>query len=435
MNATPFVSVIIPVWNGRPYLQRALTALLAQRTTNDQTFEVIAVDNASTDDSANFIATNFPTVRLLRNRTNQGFAGGCNRGLEAAQGSLCVVLNQDTLVRPGWINELIMAAADPQIGIVGCKILYPDGVTLQHTGGWLEWPLGLAHHTGAGEIDHGQWDTPRTVEFVTGAALAIRREVLTQVGAFDEAFWPGYFEDVDLCLRVQRAGWRIYYAPTAVLEHQESTTVRDPALRTYYYHCGRLRLLLKHLLPDRWRSEFVPAELTALPQFVRGQDGFALQLAYSTLILTAASSLLKAWRVDMETITQTIDALRLLYDQANVETTRIHAERLASTTPEWSAHIAANSTMLRVLPLTEHHFESHHHIFGLFIGAFRRFWYNIAARWGDHYLRLQQDSINSGLDMELTLHRQQIDLLIAENARLAAKLAYLEQSKAPIDSA
>jgi len=429
MTTAPIASVIVPVWNGRPYLERCLAALLAQRTTDGEAFEVIAVDNASTDGSADFIAARFPTVRLIRNRTNQGFAGGCNRGLEAAAGALCIVLNQDTIVRPGWLSALADAAADPTVGAIGCKILYPDGVTLQHAGAWLEWPLGLAHHTGGGEVDRGQWDTPRTVEFVTGAALAVRRDVLTHVGAFDEDFWPGYFEDADLCLRIHGAGYTICYAPTAVLEHQESTSVRDAALRAYYYHCGRLRLLLKHLSPDRWRAEFVPAEQSALLNFVRGQDGFALQLAYSTLIMTAPARLIATWRADAETTTQVMDSLRALYDQALAETARIHAERLAATTPGWRAQASAAAT-LRVLPLDEMTFTSQTRGIGPFIGGFRRLWYNVAARWGDHFLRLQQDSINAGLEAELALHRQQIDLLLLENARLATALARLEQEKA-----
>ena len=432
MSDPTTVSVIIPVWNGRAYLESCLAALLAQRTAGGAAPAILAVDNASTDDSAAFIAARFPSVRLIRNATNQGFAGGCNRGLEAATGAVCIVLNQDTVVQPGWLDALARAAADPTTGAVGCKILYPDGRTIQHAGAGLTWPLALAQHSGAGEIDHGQWDAPREVEFVTGAALAVRKEVLARVGLFDEHFWPGYFEDADLCLRLRAAGYRICYAPAAVLHHQESTSVRDPAQRAYYYHCGRLRLLLKHLPPDRWLREFVPAERDALPKFVRGQEGFALQLAYATLIMTAPALLLAAGRGDAEAA-QIAAALRELYDQAITETARIHAERLAATTPGWRAQVAAAPVPPRVLPLEAHTFHSQSRGIGPLIGGFRRLWYNVAARWGDHFLRLQQESINAGLAAELALHRQQIDLLLAENARLAAALARLEHEKAQTD--
>src|SRR5215208_5287071 len=95
-------SVIIPVWNGARFLAACLDALLAQQIDAGHTFEVIAVDNASVDQSADLIARRYPNVRLIRNAQNQGFAGGCNRGIEAAQGDLIVLLNQDTQVQLGW---------------------------------------------------------------------------------------------------------------------------------------------------------------------------------------------------------------------------------------------------------------------------------------------------------------------------------------------
>ncbi|MFZ1769793.1 MAG: glycosyltransferase family 2 protein [Caldilinea sp.] len=425
-------TVIVPVWNGRRYLESCFTALLAQRTWAGEAPELIAVDNASTDGGADFIAARFPTVRLLRNRTNQGFAGGCNRGLEAANGELLILLNQDTQVQPGWLNALHAAAADPTAGAIGCKILYPDARTIQHAGATLEWPLGLAHHIGAGELDQGQWDALREAEFVTGAALAIRKEVLAQVGPFDEGFWPGYFEDADLCLRIRQAGWRILYAPQAVLLHQESTSVRDAARRAYYYQCGRLRLLLKHLEPERWLEEFIAVEQENLPKFVRGQEGFALQLAYSTIMMAAPTLLVDVWRADPETIVQIVDALRTFYRLSIEETNRLHAERLAATTPAWrtvSEAPARPQERLRLPLLSDFTFTSKVRGIGPLVESFRRVWYNVAARWGNQHLRLQQDSINAELAEELALLRQQFDLMLAENARLAATIAQMQQEK------
>ncbi len=253
----PTVSIIIPVWNGEAYLEACLTALLAQEGAS---FEVIAVDNASSDGSVPLVAEKFPTVRLIRNTTNLGFAGGCNVGLRAAQGDYLILLNQDTRVNPGWLAVLVETLQDESIGIVGCKIFYPDGVTLQHAGAWFEWPLGLAHHHGYGEADSEEWSTAREVEAVTGAAIALRREVLEKVGLLDEGFWPGYFEDSDWCLRIRRAGYKIWYQPAATLLHQESTSIRDPLLRSQFYQRGRLRFLMKHTPPGRFLSEVVPAE-------------------------------------------------------------------------------------------------------------------------------------------------------------------------------
>jgi GT2 family glycosyltransferase len=181
------VSVIIPVWNGREYLPGCLDALLAQEYPD---FEVIAVDNASVDGSAELIAEQYPQVRLIRSSRNLGFAGGCNAGLKVARGDVLVLLNQDTVVLPGWLLALVEALQQPEVGIVGCKILYPDGKTIQHAGGWIEWPLGLAHHYGHGELDQGQWDQLREVEYVTGAAMAFWGHVVKQIGGMDEGFWP-----------------------------------------------------------------------------------------------------------------------------------------------------------------------------------------------------------------------------------------------------
>lgn len=125
------VSVIIPVWNGRPYLDACLDALLAQEPPG---FEIILVDNASTDGSADYVADHYSQVQLIRNRDNRGFAGACNIGLKAASGRIFVLLNQDTRVYPGWLSVLCGALSNSRIGVAGCKCLYPDGETIQHAG-------------------------------------------------------------------------------------------------------------------------------------------------------------------------------------------------------------------------------------------------------------------------------------------------------------
>jgi len=151
-------SVIIPVWNGRRYLGPCLDALLAHSYPD---LEIVAVDNASEDGSAEFLAERYPQVRLVRLDRNTGFAGACNVGLGAAHGDVLVLLNQDTQVQAGWLAALVAVLGQDRVGIAGCKILYPDGQTIQHAGGWIEWPLGLSHHWGRGERDFGQWNEPR----------------------------------------------------------------------------------------------------------------------------------------------------------------------------------------------------------------------------------------------------------------------------------
>ena len=144
------ISVVIPVWNGRHHLRNCLDALQDQGVPD---LEIIAVDNGSADGSAGFVAEHYPQVQLIRNERNLGFAGGCNTGLREARGSILVLLNQDTVVQPGWLAAMVCPFEEKQVGVVGAKILEPDGSTLSHAGGYLEWPLALGWHVGIGVFE------------------------------------------------------------------------------------------------------------------------------------------------------------------------------------------------------------------------------------------------------------------------------------------
>ncbi len=305
MSRPPLASIIIPVWNGRDFLEACLRSLLAQTY---EPLEIIAVDNGSSDGSAELIEHLFPTVRLIRNAHNLGFAGGCNVGLRAAQGELLLLLNQDTQADAGWVRALAEALQEPEAGIVGSQILYPDG-RLQHAGGWIEWPLGLAHH-------HLAEDDARPVEFVTGAALGFPRAVVEKIGLLDEGFWPGYFEDVDFCLRARAAGFAVSVAPSAIVTHTESASTRDAATRARFYQRGRLRFLLKHLSPERFLADFVPAELAYQQPAIFGQESQPLRLAYLEAIPATVTLLQECWQASESTIQQIIEALQTLHQRA-----------------------------------------------------------------------------------------------------------------------
>ena len=242
------------------YLEASLNAVLAQ---DYDDLELIVVDNGSTDGSPDFVATRYPQVHLIRIETNLGFSAGNNLGLQHASGEILVLLNQDTVVQQGWLAALVAAfERHPDAGIVGSKILGSDGRTLQHAGGHIERPLILGKHYGHGELDDGQYDEPCQVEYVTGAAMALRRALLSKIDSLDEGFYPGYFEDVDFCLRAQAAGYSIWYEPQAVLHHHESASMRrDTLTGHYYYYRNRLRFVLKHLSPEQILEGFVPAEI------------------------------------------------------------------------------------------------------------------------------------------------------------------------------
>ena len=282
MNIPPKASVVIPAWNGVEYLGACLNALVAQ---DHHAFEVIIVDNDSTDGSADLIAERFPRVRLIRNEHNLGFAAGCNVGLRAATGDILVLLNQDTVVRSGWLAALMDAFKSSAVGIAGCKALYPDG-TIQHAGGFVYGPRAETDHIGRGEPDAGRFDTPCDADFVTGAALAISRTALARVGLLDEGFYPAYYEDTDWCYTAREAGFRVVYAPAARLTHHETPTAqRESHEHKYAMHRGRMRFVFKHWPLERLQQEFVPAERTWAAGLGRTVEMMAARRAYMTTML------------------------------------------------------------------------------------------------------------------------------------------------------
>lgn len=278
-------SVIIPAHNGARYLTRCLGALLAQEPAPA---EVIVVDNGSSDQGAELVAAEFPQVRLIRVEQALGFSGACNHGLRLAltgDAELLVVLNQDTEVHPGWLAALSAAlAAEPRVGIAGCLALFPSG-RIQHAGGELLPPLGYGRNRGYNQpADTALPDTPP--DFLSGVALAMRRELLAQIGLFDEGFNPAYYEDADLCLRARAAGWELRYVPAARLTHREGAS----GAAGNYQHAAliernRLRLQLKHTPIVALSERFFPAEAAHLHERARSGTAHVLRRAYLDALL------------------------------------------------------------------------------------------------------------------------------------------------------
>ena len=191
------LSVIIPTWNGDQFIGNCLTSLC--QTIPDNA-EIIVVDNGSTDQTA-ILVTSISRVRLIRNEVNLGFSAAVNQGLVAAIGDVLFLLNQDTVAHADWFVAIQQRfQQDARLGIVGCKLLYPDG-TLQHAGGQLLEPNWLSVHVAE--------EFGGSLDFVTGAAFAIRRECYQEIGLFDIGYSPAYYEDVDYCLRARLKGWAI----------------------------------------------------------------------------------------------------------------------------------------------------------------------------------------------------------------------------------
>lgn len=215
------VSVVILNWNGRRYLDDCLTALQSQTFAD---FEIILVDNGSTDDSVEWIEAHFPQVRLIRNAQNVGFAEGNNQAIRASQAEFVATLNNDTRVEPGWLAALVDAAmSDPAVGMVASKMLFAGRPAMINSAGIALDPVGIAWDRLGGVPDDPAAKEPVEVFGPCAGAALYRRAMLDQIGLFDADFFA-YLEDVDLAWRARLAGWRCLYAPAARVYHVHSAT-------------------------------------------------------------------------------------------------------------------------------------------------------------------------------------------------------------------
>jgi len=238
------VSVIVLNWNGKYHLERCLSSVLKQTYPN---FEVVLVDNASTDGSVEFVRKRFPEVMIIHNEENLGFAAGNNVAIRATRGNYIATLNNDTQVDPHWLEELVRAAeADPKVGMCSSKMLFlhrPD--IINSTGISLD-KAGIAWDRRGGERDKGEESRPIEVFGPCAGAALYRRAMLEGVGLFDEDFFA-YFEDVDLAWRARLAGWRCLYVPTAKVYHLYSATgVEGSPFKNYLMGRNKIWMILKN---------------------------------------------------------------------------------------------------------------------------------------------------------------------------------------------
>ncbi|MBM3320128.1 MAG: glycosyltransferase [Candidatus Eisenbacteria bacterium] len=224
-----WLSIIFVSYNTRELLVEALRSL--QTNPSAYETEVLVVDNASTDGSADEIARLFPRVRILANEKNLGYSKGVNEGIRASKGEFCLVLNPDIRARPGSLDRLLeYAIENPDVGVAGAKLLNPDGSLQYSSRSFYTWKTILFRRTPLGKIfpnagalrEHLMldWDhrTTRDVDWMLGACLLVRRSAVDDVGLMDERFFL-YFEDVDWCYRMKAHGWRVVYVADAVMEH------------------------------------------------------------------------------------------------------------------------------------------------------------------------------------------------------------------------
>ena len=264
------IAVVVVSWNGEQWIAACLASLVAQ----DECPDLVIIDNGSRDGTIEVVEgfrhrfeTAGATFTVDRLESNTGFPAGVNRGLnEVLQSTDAIdavlLLNQDAALEPGCLRAFVSVLRErPQAGCLGAKTLYPETRLIQHAGGFLERPRMVGLHYGHHEPDiYDRHDKIREVEFVTGAAMLLRRTAITKVGFFNEVFSPGYYEDVELCDRMRDHGWQVLFTPAARVLHYESTSFTDHQERLHLAHRNRLVYVLPRLADPKFEAEFTAAE-------------------------------------------------------------------------------------------------------------------------------------------------------------------------------
>ena len=246
----PVVSIVIPVYNQIHYTYACLVSILEH--TKDVPYEVIIADDVSTD-ATEHLSEYASGLVICRNTTNQGFLRNCNQAARHARGKYIMFLNNDTQVTAGWLSSLVkLIESDPTIGMVGSKLVYPDG-RLQEAGGII-WSDGSGWNYGRlDDPDKPEYNYVKDVDYISGAAILLPNELWKQIGGFDTRFAPAYCEDSDLAFEVRRAGYRVVYQPLSKVIHFEGisngTDVEGTGLKRYQVANSRK-------LKEKWAAEF-----------------------------------------------------------------------------------------------------------------------------------------------------------------------------------
>ncbi|MBF0343477.1 MAG: glycosyltransferase [Nitrospirae bacterium] len=217
----PITSIIIPVHNNLLFTFNCLKSIL--ENTTPHTYEVIVVNNASTDHTSSLLE-GILNIRTISNDFNAGYGAACNQGAKEARGKYLLFLNNDTMVAEGWLDALLeVMSTNGKAGAVGSRLIYPDG-RLQEAGGII-FSDGSGCNYGRGEnADEPAYNYLKEVDYCSGASLLITRELFETLNGFDPQYDPAYYEDADLCFSVRKAGYKVIYQPKSVVVHFEGTT-------------------------------------------------------------------------------------------------------------------------------------------------------------------------------------------------------------------
>ena len=244
----PIVSIIIPHWNGIETLSECIDSLLKSTFGS---YEVIVVDNASSDGSQAWIKESHPHIKLVENDRNYGYAGGCNRGADKASGEFIVFLNNDTIQKSDWLHYLVklmqkdntIAAAQPKILNYYQKKMfdYAGG-----SGGYMDmfcFPYARGRLFLEQEEDQGQYNDAKKCFWASGTAIMVRKELFVEAGKFDEIFFA-HMEEIDLCWRLQAMGHHVWVEPQSIVYHKNAVSLPMHTHRKYYLNHRNSLLML-----------------------------------------------------------------------------------------------------------------------------------------------------------------------------------------------
>jgi GT2 family glycosyltransferase/glycosyltransferase involved in cell wall biosynthesis len=260
-RALPLVSVITVNYRGADDTLACLRSLHEQLDYPSDRIELICVDNASGDGSAQRIKAAEPDVVLVEADENHGFAGGCNLGARRANGQVLAFLNNDARPAKDWVRAAVaVLRCEPTVGAVASKVLDWEGRHIDFVDGGLTW-FGMGYKRHAGEVDDGSHDSARDVLFGTGSALFVRTELFTALGGFDERYFM-FYEDVDLGWRMTLRGWRVRYEPRSLTYHRHHASMAGVSSAREHYLLERnaLATLYKNL-SDETLAKVLPAAL------------------------------------------------------------------------------------------------------------------------------------------------------------------------------
>lgn len=283
----PSVAIVILNWNGKHHLQKFLPSVF---TTSYPNLKVVVADNASTDDSRLFLQKKFPDAEQIALPQNHGFARGYNEALKQVKADYYVLLNSDVEVTPNWLQPLIAvlekdehaAACQPKILAFNNKAFFEYAGA---GGGWLDafgYPFARGRIFDVCEKDHHQYDSTQQVFWASGAAMAIRSHVFHQLKGFDEYFFA-HQEEIDLCWRMQLAGYNVFCCPQSVVYHVGGGTLPRGNTRKTYLNFRNNQIMLAKNLP--WREKWwkIPYRLfldqvSALKGLLTGEGGYFMAI-------------------------------------------------------------------------------------------------------------------------------------------------------------